>query len=678
MAPTTLLRRGAGLAVGAALLATASPALAAPPATGLNITSVTSPVNRLTAAAVTVEGYGADRNAKVQVTVSDSTGQTVVLESTRVDRADGFFTVTLNTWTLADGQLLISAKQANKSDTETASKDTVAPAVPSVGLAPTPVNATNGPDLGVSGSSDEAGAYRAVVSDGVHEEVVEGSTDGAGAYSFVVDEGQFGEGTITATVVVTDAHGNASKQGSGSVLKDITAPSLSDLAVDPDPVGAATADAVEVSGTTNGEEGTSVLVALAGTVDGEPVVVEETVQAVDGAFSAVFDASQFADGVAALTASALPTDAAGNEGPLVDKTADKDTVAPAVSQVAGTYVGAGAGSTSVSGTTEPGASVALVLSVGEQAVEAGPVVAGQNGAFSAPVDVSSLPNGAVSIAAVASDAAGNTADSTGTFEKDSRARADRLAVDGVDRGLWVRGATGGFSALGGVLIDAPSIVSAGGRTFYLGLGTDRNLYVRTDVLGWQRFGPVGTSCSGPSAAAVGSTIAVACQGSDNRLYAAKATAPGQGLPSISGWTGLGGVLKHGVVVRAEGSGFRYTVVGGDDRVWSRTDSAGFSRVAGAPAAAGPIGVDSTGKAIVTTNAAGAVSLLRDGQVTQLGGAVVGRPAVTVDDDGAVRVYGLGADKRISRTSVSPLGHQTAWAVSGGAGNSGLAAVSATQ
>lgn len=158
---------------------------------------------------------------------------------------------------------------------------------------------------------------------------------------------------------------------------------------------------------------------------------------------------------------------------------------------------------------------------------------------------------------------------------------DQAAVIGTDHGLWVTQGVGSqqFSSLGGVLLAAPAVAvvpgspTQAGTPMYIGTGGDRDLYVRTPNLGWQRLNSQPVGClDSPAAVIVGAVLHVACEGLDHSLWYASATFSGTAPPVIprSAWRSLGGGFLSGPAMGLVGSATSPTImgVGTDNFVWA--------------------------------------------------------------------------------------------------------------
>lgn len=108
-----------------------------------------------------------------------------------------------------------------------------------------------------------------------------------------------------------------------------------------------------------------------------------------------------------------------------------------------------------------------------------------------------------------------------------------VAVRTSDGRLFADQGTGNFAGLGGKLLSTPSVAvsSVTGRAYYVGIGTDRQLWIRTDKQGWRPLLDAArpASCAySASVAIAGSTFAAACTSADGHAYAASVALPHDG------------------------------------------------------------------------------------------------------------------------------------------------------
>ena len=234
-------------------------------------------------------------------------------------------------------------------------------------------------------------------------------------------------------------------------------------------------------------------------------------------------------------------------------------------------------------------------------------------------------------------------------------RSDFVAVTGTNRRLYHADVPGdGFTDGGGRLLGAPAMARYGKEVYFVAVGTDRNVYVRTSNITWRVLGPTGTDCSGVSIDIRRSTgaMAVACRGANGKLYVGRTTVtPGQLPPRIQSFRSLGGAVLFGTLTGVTSSDFYFDVVGTDHLVYRWTSGTGFRRLSTSLRCYGPLGSDSFSNAGLACRARdGALTVVPDDSnysaFATIVGKVVGRPGVAVDEDGTARYYVLGTDDKI--------------------------------
>lgn len=154
-----------------------------------------------------------------------------------------------------------------------------------------------------------------------------------------------------------------------------------------------------------------------------------------------------------------------------------------------------------------------------------------------------------------------------------------VAVTGTNHALYVRRSDSpGFTNLGGYLLAPPAVArTADGTTYYVGIGANHQLYVRTDRIFWRSLGPQRVDCGQVGAAGLAQILDIGCRGLDNRLHSTQVDVTGGGLPT---WTtrayyvfDLGGIISSGpAVVPQDRSLGTYTVTApqsdaGGNNVW---------------------------------------------------------------------------------------------------------------
>jgi methionine-rich copper-binding protein CopC len=391
-------------------------------------------VNNANKAAVPVSGV-AEPGSTVDISVDDATVGSPVTKSVAADGGTGAYSTTMDLTSLADGALSASATatdapgNVSAAGTDTATKDTAAPAMPTVNL-PTYVNAANKAAVPVSGVADPGTSVALSVDDATPGSPVTATVPAdatTGAYSTSLDLTSLADGTVTATAVASDAAANPSAAGTDTATKDTVVPGTPSITVS-DPVNAANKTTVTVSGVA--EPGSSVAITLDDSVAGDPLTSTKTADGGTGAYSATFDVTSLADGT--LTGTAVATDAAGNASGTATDTATKDSTlpdAPVLSTPAEvthqTYTAA-----PFSGTAEPGATVSLSIddSDGTTSPVTGSTTADGGGAWSKSLDLSSLKDGTLTIDVVATDGAGNPSGTTSGSVVKNVTRAFTVAV----------------------------------------------------------------------------------------------------------------------------------------------------------------------------------------------------------------------------------------------------------
>ena len=246
---------------------------------------------------------------------------------------------------------------------------------------------------------------------------------------------------------------------------------------------------------------------------------------------------------------------------------------------------------------------------------------------------------------------------------------DRLAATAPDGGMYSTPSMGtGFVFHGGRLREEPAMAASAQAVYYVGVGLTGALYVRTDSLGWRALSPAGMRCSGPSAAVVGSTLAVACRGENGRLQVGKAAlVPGR-LPVISRFVDRGGALAYGTSTGVRAGAFTYTVVGTDHALYETGDAGGFRRLPGPLRCFGTPARDSfTSLGLACRASSGALQVLRDrttGTYDTIPGQLVGRPGLAVEPGGSARYYVLGTNGKIYVATDTPTARATGFRATG--------------
>ena len=163
------------------------------------------------------------------------------------------------------------------------------------------------------------------------------------------------------------------------------------------------------------------------------------------------------------------------------------------------------------------------------------------------------------------------------YGRTSRLTADVAAATSTDRALYTNEGQG-WRKLGGTLLSAPAVTVINGEPYYFGVSTDHNVWVRTDRLGWRKFGPSYTNCaSSPGVTFSGGRLYLACTGPDRRLWATSTTVTPGTLPYVStGFSNFGGSVGSSPAVAAVGSKVTFFVDGPGGIVYTRTPSTGWA------------------------------------------------------------------------------------------------------
>jgi large repetitive protein len=218
-----------------------------------------------------------------------------------------------------------------------------------------------------------------------------------------------------------------------------------------------------------------------------------------------------------------------------------------------------------------------------------------------------------------------------------------IGLEGSDGALWVLAPqlNPGWHSLGGVISAPPAVAAPPNPNgimpadpLFIATGTDGTLWIRSATAGWQ---PVGAArcIGGPAAVITGSTLTLACRGTDNALWYNTTTPPSSGLPTFpaTGWASLGGVLSAGPAIAPVGSTVTFFVRGTSGAIYTRTVAAGYAvtpwSCAGQPAAAQQA---ATGTTTFACNAGGALWQSDNSgsgwsPAVSLGGSLVGGPAI---------------------------------------------------
>ncbi|RAX44570.1 hypothetical protein DQ354_14620 [Arthrobacter sp. AQ5-06] len=299
--------------------------------------------------------------------------------------------------------------------------DTVAPGRPSI-IVPTYVNIANVAGVPVNGTAEPGSTLTLTVTDAgaAHTVSQTVTASGAGAWTAAgLNLTSLSQGTVTYTAKATDAAGNTGPKVTVTSIKDTLAPGAPSISA-PLYVNGANVANVPVNGTAEAGAAVTLLVTDAGATH---TVSQTATASGTGTWSTTgLNLTALNDGAVAYTATA--TDAAGNTGTSAAVTKTKDTLAPGLPTVSvPPFVNtANVANVPVSGTAEPGATVALtVTDPGTAHTVPQTVTANGSGAWSATaLNLTTLNQGTVTYKVTATDAAGNaSAIATTTNTKDT-------------------------------------------------------------------------------------------------------------------------------------------------------------------------------------------------------------------------------------------------------------------
>jgi len=387
----------------------------------------TDPVNAANVTAASISGTS-EEGVIVKVSVTD--GVVTTNELFTVVAAGGSWTISnINLAALADGPItyvIIATDAAGNASNPIeldADKDTIVPTVALVDV-PAVVNSTNVTAVAVSGTGTVGATVSVTVTDGTTTTAAVTTTvDAQGNWTITgLNLSALTDTTLTFNAVAEDAAGNGAAS-SLTAPKDTAAPSVVILN-STDPINAANVDDVGINGTT--EAGATVSLVIS---DGPHETSTFTVVAAgDGTWSfSGLNVSALDDGL--LTYLVFATDASGNEGDVEFDTATKDVVtAVEITSISPLNI-AGISNVTVTGTGEPGASIALSIFDGDATLNETATVDGQGNWSISGIDLGMLADGPITFTATATDAVNNTDTDTSTPTMDTV--APDLSVDSV-------------------------------------------------------------------------------------------------------------------------------------------------------------------------------------------------------------------------------------------------------
>jgi hypothetical protein len=350
----------------------------------------TNSINASTALSFAVIGTCSDSQRPVNITATDGTRETTASSTC----ANGSFSVPTNFGSLVDGPITVSA---NMTDTVgnpalmsqvTITRDTVLPTarITSSGY----INADSVSSYTVRGTCSETGRLVTIAG-----RVGGSTTCSSGAFAAALNYSQADDGPVTVTAMMSDAAGNISTTSTVTLIKD-TVPAT--VAINNStPVNASNEAAYPITGTCS-EPTRNV------TIDGgvgEKRISGVTTCSGSGTFTLTRDLTEFDQG--SITITATQTDAAGNTRPPVSATLTKNTERPQVTLDNFDFIKtSNAASFTISGScSENNRQVTLSGSIPTSTTTC------TSGRFAMILDLRGVNDGAVTIAASQTSAAGS-------------------------------------------------------------------------------------------------------------------------------------------------------------------------------------------------------------------------------------------------------------------------------
>ncbi len=278
--------------------------------------------------------------------------------------------------------------------------DTAAPIAPTINAVATDdiINASE-QSTTITGTNEAGASVALTIGGNTRAATVTGTS---WSYTLVAaDITAMGQGAKTLSVTQTDAAGNTSAAGTRAITVDTAAPTAPIInAVATDDIINASEQTTTITGTN--EAGASVALTIGGNTRAA------TVTGTSWSYTLVA-ADITAMGQGAETLSVRQTDAAGNTSPAASRAIAVNTLvagAPTINVVAtDDIINASEQSTTITGTNEAGASVALTIGGNTRAA----TVTGTSWSYTlVAADITAMGQGAETLSATQTDAAGNT------------------------------------------------------------------------------------------------------------------------------------------------------------------------------------------------------------------------------------------------------------------------------
>lgn len=373
-------------------------------------TSTASPVmdNKKPVSIDNVKNYTlfglAEPGAHVEVTISDGVNSNIVATATANETGEYHTTVDLRS--LNDGILTITSRAIDQYGNSSAPVQTTVTKATS--LAPPmientkQINSHTANNYTIFGTAHPNSTIELIISDGSNPSIqATALADANGQFHVNLDLSILKDSTLTITTAQTSLTGIRSQTGTTTIVKDTIAPSAPILNNN-NFINQTNQNTFLLTG--RGEPNTQIKMKVTN-ANGNILEVIERVSA-NGSYSIPIDLSGFNDGDIRFELTQI--DLAGNESSLTIKTLLKDTVGPSMLEVGKLPViySGNVNHYMMSGTAEPQITLDITVSDGITNITK-TVTTDANGGFSLPFDMSSLKDGDIKVAFIATDTAGN-------------------------------------------------------------------------------------------------------------------------------------------------------------------------------------------------------------------------------------------------------------------------------
>ncbi|MBU6953421.1 tandem-95 repeat protein [Hahella sp. HN01] len=377
-----------------------------------------STINASEAASQSFTFASAEVGASYSYSISSSGGGTTVTGNGTITSASQQVSG-LNLSGLNDGTLTLSvtltdpAGNAATAVTNTTTLDKTAPAGHSVSFDDSVINASEASSQSFTFASAEVGAgysYSITSAGGGTPVTGSGSVSSANQQISGVNLSGLSDGTLTLSVTLTDAAGNAATAVTNTTSLDQTAPSGQSVSFDDSVISAS--EAVSQSFTfANAEVGASFSYSVSSSGGGTPVTGSGTVTSAGQQVSSL-NLSGLNDG--ALTLSVTLSDTAGNAASAVTNTATLDQTAPSGHSVSFDDSTINASEVASQSFTFASAEVGASYSYSISSSGGGTTVTGNGTIASASqqitsLDLSGLADGTLTLSVILTDTSGNAA-----------------------------------------------------------------------------------------------------------------------------------------------------------------------------------------------------------------------------------------------------------------------------